>query len=165
MVAAEVRALAERSQSAATEIMELANSSTAIAENAGQLLTRLVPDIQKTAELVQEISAASREQTAGTQQINKAVQQLDNVIQQNSATSEEFSAMAGQLAGQSETLLRGVGFFTVAAEPSTELPPQIEKSDVQSRRPSKKEFSAGAGIDMYSEFGGSDEEDEEFERY
>ncbi len=97
VVAAEVRALAERSRTAASEINSMANSNVAVAEKAGTLLHKLVPDIQKTAELVQEISAASREQNTGAGQINQAVQQLDQVIQQNAAVSEELAAQAEQL--------------------------------------------------------------------
>ncbi|MBI5886086.1 MAG: MCP four helix bundle domain-containing protein, partial [Deltaproteobacteria bacterium] len=82
VVASEVRKLAERSQTAAGEISKLSSTSVQIAEQAGEMLTRLVPDIQKTAELVQEISAASNEQNSGAEQINKALQQLDQVIQQ-----------------------------------------------------------------------------------
>ncbi len=113
VVAAEVRDLAERSQQAATEIISLTQSSVSVAENASHMLTQLVPDIQKTAELVQEISAASREQNSGTQQINQAIQQLDNVTQQNSATSEELSATAEELTAQAEQLRRTIGFFKI----------------------------------------------------
>jgi len=115
VVAAEVRSLAERSQSAATEINGLANSSVAIAERAGDMLQRLVPDIQKTAELVQEISAASREQNTGADQINRAIQQLDGVIQQNSATSEEMASTAEELAAQAEMLEHTMAFFQIDA--------------------------------------------------
>jgi len=79
VVAAEVCALSERSQNAAQEISQIATSSVSTAERAGEMLRQLVPDIQKTAELVQEISAASREQHTGTEQINRAIQQLDQV--------------------------------------------------------------------------------------
>ncbi len=117
VVAAEVRALAERSQTAATEINQLASSSVAIAENAGTMLTKLVPDIQKTAELVQEISAASNEQTTGAGQINRAIQQLDNVTQQNSAASEELSATAEELTGQANMLFQTMAFFKTEQDP------------------------------------------------
>jgi methyl-accepting chemotaxis protein len=90
VVAAEVRKLAERSQAAAAEIDKLANSSMHVAETAGEMLAKLVPDIQKTAELVQEISAACKEQTAGAEQVNKAIQQLDQVTQRNAAASEQL---------------------------------------------------------------------------
>jgi len=113
VVASEVRSLAERSQTAATEITQLASSSVAVAEKAGEMLTKLVPDIQKTAELVQEISAASKEQNTGAGQINKAIQQLDQITQQNSSTSEELSATAEELASQAEQLQHTIGFFKV----------------------------------------------------
>lgn len=111
VVAAEVRELAERSRIAAIEINELANSSVVVTERAGEMLNRLVPDIQKTAELVQEISAASSEQNKGADQINMAIQQLDNVIQQNSAVSEEMSATGEELAAQAEHLRGTIEFF------------------------------------------------------
>ena len=85
VVAAEVRKLAERSQIAAGEISKLSVSSVEVAEKAASLLNVIVPNIQKTAELVQEISAASKEQDSGAEQINKAIQQLDQVIQQNAS--------------------------------------------------------------------------------
>ena len=111
VVASEVRKLAERSQGAAGEINELARSSVQVAENAGNMLTKIVPDIQKTADLVQEINAASNEQSSGAGQINKAIQQLDQVIQQNASGSEEVAATAEQLLGQAEQLQSTVAFF------------------------------------------------------
>ena len=111
MVAAEVRALAEHSQQAASEITELTNSSVGIAERAGQMLTQLVPNIQKTTELVQEISAASRKQNMGVSQINQAIQQLEQVTQQNSTTFEQLSAIAKELADQAEQLRDTMAFF------------------------------------------------------
>ncbi len=111
VVAAEVRALAERSREAAEEITELAGYGVTITEKTGELLATLVPDIQKTAELVQEISAASHEQSSGAGQVNKAIQQLDQVTQHNSATSEELSATAEELASQAEMLQHTIAFF------------------------------------------------------
>ena len=111
VVASEVRKLAERSQTAAAEINKLSATSVEVAENAGEMLAKLVPDISKTADLVQEITAASNEQNAGAGQINKAIQQLDQVIQQNAAASEELSSTAGSLTGQAEQLQNIMGFF------------------------------------------------------
>jgi methyl-accepting chemotaxis protein len=113
VVASEVRKLAERSQLAAGEISKLSRSSVAVAEEAGAMLTQLVPDIQKTAELVQEISAASNEQNTGADQINRAIQQLDQVIQQNAGASEEMSSTAEELASQAEQLQSTISFFRV----------------------------------------------------
>jgi methyl-accepting chemotaxis protein len=137
VVAAEVRSLAERSQAAATEINGLANSSMRVAERAGDMLKRLVPDIQKTAELVQEISAASREQSTGTQQINKAIQQLDQVTQQNSATTEEIAATAEELAGQADYLQQSVAFFAVTTQTDGMTPPiaQYQTTSAPGRTP------------------------------
>ncbi len=115
VVAAEVRQLAERSRIAAAEINQLANSSVTVAEQAGEMLTKLVPNIQKTAELVQEISAASKEQNTGTEQINGAIQQLDQVIQQNASASEEIITAAEELASQAEQLQNSMSFFKIKA--------------------------------------------------
>ena len=112
VVAAEVRALAGRSQGAATEINQLASASVTIAETAGEQIEQLVPDIQKTADLVQEISAASKEQSMGTEQINRAIQQLDQVTQQNASTSEDVSSTAEELANQADQLQHTIMFFT-----------------------------------------------------
>ncbi|GFO60864.1 hypothetical protein GMST_31890 [Geomonas silvestris] len=113
VVASEVRKLAERSQAAAGEISKLSVSSVDVAERAGEMLAQLVPDIQKTAELVQEISAASKEQDTGASQINKAIQQLDQVIQQNAGAAEEMSSTAEELSGQAEQLQSTIAFFKV----------------------------------------------------
>ncbi|MCE1248159.1 MAG: methyl-accepting chemotaxis protein [Firmicutes bacterium] len=111
VVAAEVRKLAERSQHAAAEISQFSFSSTAIAEKAGDMLGKIVPEITKTAELVQEISTASNEQNQGAEQINKAIQQLDQVIQQNAGASEEMSATAEELSSQAAAMQEIISFF------------------------------------------------------
>ncbi len=111
VVASEVRKLAERSQVAAGEISHLSASSVQIAEQAGEMLSKIVPDIQKTAELVQEITAASQEQERGTEQINKAIQQLDQVIQQNASGSEQMASTAEDLSSQAEQLQHTMAFF------------------------------------------------------
>jgi methyl-accepting chemotaxis protein len=111
VVASEVRKLAERSQVAAGEIMGLSKKSVSVAEQAGSLLAKIVPDIKKTAELVQEITASSAEQSAGAGQISKAITQLDSVIQQNASASEEMASMAEELSGQSQRLNDVLAFF------------------------------------------------------
>jgi methyl-accepting chemotaxis protein len=113
VVASEVRKLAERSQKAASEISEVSSSSVEVAESAGSVLDSLVPDIRRTAELVQEISAASSEQRSGSQQVNKALAELDKVTQQNASQSEEMSSMAEELSSQAEQLETSIGFFKV----------------------------------------------------
>ena len=113
VVASEVRKLAERSQSAAGEISNLSRSSVQVAEQAGAMLAKLVPDIQKTAELVQEITASSKEQSSGAEQINGSIQQLNRVVQQNAGAAEEMASTAEELSSQAEQLQSVVAFFKV----------------------------------------------------
>jgi methyl-accepting chemotaxis protein len=111
VVASEVRKLAERSATAAAEISQLSRTGVSVAEGAGAMLVRLVPDIRKTAELVQEISAASAEQSTGVEQSNRALQDLDRVIQQNAAAAEQMAATAEELSAQATRLQGSIGFF------------------------------------------------------
>jgi len=111
VVATEVRKLAERSQTAAKEISTLATDSVGVAERSGKLLEELVPSIKKTADLVQEVSAASREQSSGVSQINKAMSQVDLVTQRNAASAEELSSTAEEMASQAEALSQLMDFF------------------------------------------------------
>jgi methyl-accepting chemotaxis protein len=167
VVASEVRKLAERSQTAASEISTLSASSVAIAEKAGSMLEVLVPDIKKTAELVQEITAASGEQSTGTEQITKAIMQLDSVIQQNASASEEMASMSEELAGQSVQLSDAVAFFKVAesdtgtgnqtmktASPSAGNPDPRERKPrtVGMTLPARKPASKSAQDEDFEEF-------------
>jgi methyl-accepting chemotaxis protein len=121
VVATEVRKLAERSQAAAKEISSLATDSVKVAEHSGKLLEELVPSIKRTAELVQEVTAASREQSSGVGQINKAMAQVDQVTQRNASSAEELSSTAEELASQSEALLQLMNFFKVSGGESGPL--------------------------------------------
>ena len=116
VVASEVRKLAERSQIAATEIGAVSSQTLRSAQQAGEMLTALVPDIRKTAELVAEISAACREQDIGAAQVNDALQQLDQVIQQNAGASDQMSSTSGELAAQAEKLEASIAYFRTDAE-------------------------------------------------
>ncbi|OIQ51167.1 Methyl-accepting chemotaxis protein I [Pseudodesulfovibrio hydrargyri] len=118
VVAAEVRKLAERSGQAAAEISDLSSSSVRVAEKAGSMLTRLVPDISRTAELVQEIAAASSEQNAGVEQINSAIMQLDTIVQQNASAAEELASTSEELAGQGQQMQEVLSYFEVGAAPA-----------------------------------------------
>ncbi|MBI9092086.1 MAG: hypothetical protein JEZ12_22980 [Desulfobacterium sp.] len=119
VVADAVRKLAERSQTAASEISTISSSSVEISEQAGEMLERIVPDIRKTADLVQEINAASNEQKTGAEEINLSMQQLDQVIQANAASSEELSATSEELASQAEVLKSAISMLdNIAGESS-----------------------------------------------
>ena len=111
VVAAEVRKLAERSQTAAGEISSLSASTVRTAASAGEMLLGLVPDIEKTSTLVTEITAASRELATGSAQISVSIQQLDKVTQENSAAAEQLSSSANELASQADALAEAIGFF------------------------------------------------------
>lgn len=115
VVAGEVRNLAERCRVAAQEIGGLAASNVQIAEHSGNLLAELVPSIQKTADLVQEVAATSGEQSAGVNQINRAISQVGLVTQRNAAGAEELSSTAEELASQAEALQDMISFFRVSA--------------------------------------------------
>ncbi|MFP5223540.1 MAG: methyl-accepting chemotaxis protein [Acidobacteriota bacterium] len=170
VVAAEVRKLAERSGHAAAEISSLSSESVAVAEQAGNMLTAIVPDIKKTAELVQEIAAASREQNAGADQINKAIQQLDQVIQQNASASEEMASTSEELSSQAEQLLSTVSFFRLkgahggSRRAAPKALPQGSSFTSQSKpRPApKKAAKSGKGIAL--DMGAGDHEDD-FEKF
>ena len=116
VVAAEVRKLAERSQTAAAEISSLSASTVRTAASAGEMLQGLVPDIEKTSALVTEISVASRELATGSSQISLSIQQLDKVTQENTSASEELSSSATELASQAEMLAEAMGFFRTGEE-------------------------------------------------
>ncbi|MHB8708421.1 MAG: methyl-accepting chemotaxis protein, partial [Desulfuromonadales bacterium] len=173
VVAAEVRKLAERSQKAAGEINALSTSSVAVAETAGQMLSAMVPNIQKTAELVQEIAAASREQDAGAEQISKSIQQLDSVIQQNASASEEMASTAEELSSQAEQLAEMISFFVVEEGPRSRVANTGVKRPAVSHQPQPQiahvgqgRASAKIGVRKPVETGGRrDDLDDEFEQY
>ena len=170
VVAAEVRKLAERSQNAAAEISELSASSVEVAEQAGAMLERMVPDIQRTAELVQEITAASKEQDTGAEQVNRAIIQLDQVIQQNASASEEMASTAEELSSQAEQLQETIAFFQVKSESSIlkSRPhvPQIGKPPVKIvEQPGKLKKVTAATQGLNLDMGGEDRLDDEFERF
>jgi len=170
-----VRKLAERSQIAAAEISELSVGSVEVAENAGPLLSSMVPNIEKTAELVQEIAAASREQDAGAEQIAKAIQQLDAVIQMNASSSEEMASTAEELSSQAEQMTAAIAFFrlgqyahyTASGSGPKEIKVAHLKKDAKtSSRLAPSERPGGSGTRISLPKGnGRDHLDSEFERY
>jgi methyl-accepting chemotaxis protein len=135
VVASEVRKLAERSQNASGEITLLSKETVETVRRAGEIIQVIVPDIKKTASLVQEIAAASREQGSGIEQINKAMMQLDTVVQQNASASEELASMSEELSGQSEQLASAMEFFKV--DMSAESPKAERKRIAPSARKAK----------------------------
>ena len=166
VVASEVRKLAERSQAAAAEINTLSASSLNVAERAGTLLDKLVPDILKTSELVQEIAASSAEQSSGASQVNKALQQLDQVIQQNASSSEELASTAEELSSQAEQLQATMGYFQV--EGGARTPKALPHMTVQARkgagRPGKTASKGGVPVAALVELGET-KHDDDFERF
>jgi methyl-accepting chemotaxis protein len=125
VVASEVRKLAERSQRAAGEIAGVSTRSTSVAGRAGQKLQKMVPDIVRTSNLVQEIASASKEQAAGVDQTNRALQQLDQVTQQNASTTEELAATAGDLAARAAELEQAVAFFRTREAEAVRARPRL----------------------------------------
>lgn len=181
VVAAEVRKLAERSGAAAAEISELSSSSVEVAEQAGTMLTNIVPDIKRTAELVQEIAAASNEQNEGAEQINRAIQQLDQVVQQNASASEEMASTSEELSSQAQVLQSSMNFFKLdqraalsGAAPVTrsvsEVQPALDQRRPQPQRSAPAQrFAAppksNARDDGFSLDMAGDDEDSDFERF
>lgn len=166
VVAAEVRKLAERSQAAASEINELSGTSVSIADKSGKLLDQIVPNIQNTAKLVQEISAASLEQNSGAEQVNNAIQQFNQVIQQNASASEEMATGAEELSSQAEHLREAISFFKISKDHGT------GKKIIQRRRASsvsvpktgqsKVQGKHGVVLDLSSN---GDHLDNDYEKY
>jgi methyl-accepting chemotaxis protein len=157
-VAAEVRKLAERSKAAADEINGLSNYSVTITEDATNLLNNIIPQIEKTTMLIQEISSASVEQNSGAEQVNRAMQQLSNVSQQNAAASEEMSASAEQMTGQAAHLEELITYFKIDAEQANDRDgrkmqhkqPDIGSGSVQKRI--SRPFQAKTLPELDSEF-------------
>ena len=161
VVASEVGKLADRSKLAAAEIDLLTKTSVFNAEEAGKLMKEIVPDIQKTSQLIQEISSANHEQSSGADQINSAIQQLNMVTQQNAATSEELATNAVELSAQAEQLQEIISFFRVSKdEPKTRKPKTgAQQQQIVTEKP--HEARHGVVIDLDE----PDVSDDEFERF
>ncbi|MDV3504203.1 methyl-accepting chemotaxis protein [Marinobacter sp. M-5] len=143
VVAAEVRKLAERSQRAAGEIVERSRSSLEVSERAGEMLKELVPNIQRTSELIQEISAATVEQDKGSNEINKALQQLDQVVQQSAASAEEMAATSEELSAQAEQMNATVDFFRVDNQSAAKKKSQKDSTIIVAKKPASKTANIG----------------------
>ena len=171
-----MRKLAERSQSAAAEISTLSDDTVKAAQSAGSMLAKLVPDIQRTAELVEEISAGSREQNVGASQINTAIQQLDKVTQQNTSAAEEMSSTSEELASQAEQLQSAIAYFRLELSAASAKPARqaarASKPDLRaavmssaphmSRKAQKS--AAGGGFSLSLDDAGEDPLDSDFTR-
>jgi len=138
VVASEVRKLAERSQTAAAEISAVSGDTVQAAAQAGEMLTKLVPDIRRTAELVSEISAACREQDIGASQINQALQQLDQVTQQNASASEQITSTSEELAGQANELQQSIAFFRIEDARTARKPATTRKPAARAKAPAPR---------------------------
>jgi len=152
VVAAEVRKLAERSQTAAVEIGTLSTATVRTAANAGQMLADLVPNIEKTSELVSGISIAARELAAGSAQISVSIQQLDKVTQSNTSAAEELSATATELASQADLLSDAIAFFRTGEAPVMADRPASRATAPKARAATPQEpggfdFDLGTGKD------------------
>ncbi|UYC17821.1 methyl-accepting chemotaxis protein [Xanthomonas campestris pv. phormiicola] len=145
VVAAEVRKLAERSQVAAQEIGDVATSSVELAENAGKLLDQMVPSIKRTSDLVQEITAASEEQTSGVGQINAAVGQLNQTTQQAASNSEELAATAEEMSNQAEQLQQLMSFFRTNQTAAPRRPVAVPRAGRKTAPARARTFSYGEG--------------------
>jgi methyl-accepting chemotaxis protein len=147
VVAAEVRKLAERSQTAAAEISALSASTVRTAASAGEMLVGLVPDIEKTSALVTEISVASRELATGSSQITQSIQQLDKVTQENTSAAEQLSSSASELASQADMLAEAIAFFrteeTAVAAPAA-APKKAAKADGAAKSAAKSAPKSGS---------------------
>jgi methyl-accepting chemotaxis protein len=144
VVAAEVRRLAERSQTSAKEIGTLADSSVKIAEHSGELLGELVPSVQKAADIIQEVAAASTEQAQGVTQVNRAMSQVDEVTQRNASAAEELSSTAEELAAQAESLQQLIAFFQLADVPAPSHPPVVHREPRFAPAAPERAFSTGS---------------------
>lgn len=169
VVASEVRKLAERSQVAASEIGKLTHDCVSLGDQAGTLLSRLVPDIRRTAELIGHIVTASSEQTASATNVNRAMQQLDSVVQRNSAASEEVAATAEELTAQSNQLRQNLAFFQVGQETGSPMRRAVPQPPRQSTLrpmkgpppiPSARAGGRRGGVKI--DLGGADDLDAEF---
>ncbi len=152
VVAAEVRKLAERSKIAAEEIVTLVSNSIKANQEAGDLLVQTLPNIEKTACLIQEISAASREQSNGAEQINSAIQQVNSVTQQNAAAAEELASSSEEMAAQAEQLSELIGFFNIESHGQKELSPNphmIRISKKIDREPVDEKKKPSVKLNMY----------------
>ncbi len=169
VVAAEVRKLAERSQLAASEIDEVSGKSVDIAQRSGQMLSEVVPNIQKTSDLVQEITASSVEQSSGAEQINNAIQNLNNVVQENAATAEELAAGAEELNSQSLQLQEAVAFFKIDGMAQQRQIMHSNPVKIQSSRPAERPMTSTAGSSSSSKvninLGGPDTLDNDFMKF
>jgi methyl-accepting chemotaxis protein len=163
-----VRKLAERSQVAAQEIGTVATNSVELAERAGKLLDEIVPSIKKTSDLVQEITAASEEQSSGVGQINAAVGQLSQTTQQNASSSEELAATAEEMSSQAEQLQQAMAFFKLAGSGPKAGPAAVVRKPAAAKPKSGGKRPAATPVLSKAELAlaqGEDIDENQFARY
>lgn len=165
VVASEVRKLSDITKKAAEEIKQLLMSSLNVSEKAGQMLSTLVPSIQKTTDLIQEISAASHEQSSGAEQVNLSIQQADQITQQNAGIAEETSASAEELANQARRLQQAIAFFTTAESSLTSANNHEEEKPLSEKQRAKGEKRTSSSPKSPNLDDHADQYDAEFERY
>ncbi len=183
VVAAEVRKLSNVTKKAAEEISKLATSSLGVSQKAGEMLNTLVPSSHRTAELVQEITAASNEQSTGAEHVNQAIQQLDQVTQQNAATSEQLATAAEELTAQAQRLQQTISFFNTRDAPAEWNDDRIQEPEQENALPRQRSQETppdepmphkktrgrrredGLALDLGKISIEIDEHDKDFERY
>ncbi len=159
VVASEVRKLAERSQSAAAEIKELSAKTLITAETAGKTIDSVIPDIEQTSNLIQDIATASREQDNGATQVSAAIVQMDGVVQQNASAAEQMAAMAEELSAEATKLVTAIDFFKTPEKIITDFAAISENTEKKQQKKDDKTVSTKTADKTKKDSGKSDNSD------